>query len=115
MYFEWDLVASGAGAFTDVTMTAADFRPIRGWFLSEVMALPTSGGTAPDEADVAVKNGTPAEDILDGGGTSLISATLRNTYSVDPPRAVVEAPVISISNNAAVDAEVTIGLMFKRK
>lgn len=70
-----DDYSSGGRTYTDL---------IRGWYLYEVAAYPTSGGTAPDEAGICVldADGLDLLGSVDGGttpykGLKLIHATLK--------------------------------------
>ena len=131
----WDLTASdNSGAFSNTTTNTANTAFIKGWYLYAVEALPYSGGTAPDPADVFVfeNDGTlPQLDLLgseDNGttaynGLNLISATLKRCATPDLyiPRGGVHVPffpaiksalTIKISNHTTNSAQITLILTF---
>jgi len=74
------------GSIPNKTISAANLSTIRGWFLYEVEAYPTDGGTAPDAASVFILD-SDGMDLLgseDGGttpyaGSNLIHATLKRS------------------------------------
>ena len=74
------------GSIPNTTISAANLSTIRGWFLYEVEAYPTDGGTAPDAASVFILD-SDGMDLLgseDGGttpyaGSNLIHATLKRS------------------------------------
>jgi len=90
---------------------------IRGRNLKIVEAFPTSGLTAPDAADVTVKD-SDGMDLLVAGGTNLIHAT--NKLSIYPiiggtyPQTIPirGALTTAIANQGTASAEVTIRLTF---
>jgi hypothetical protein len=90
---------------------------IKGRYLRQVEAFPTSGGTAPDAADVTVKD-SDGLDLLNAGGANLIHAT--NKQSVYPLIDDVSAKVlvwsaltIGIANQSTNGADFTIRLIFQ--
>lgn len=88
-------------------------------YLFQVIAYPTSGGTAPDAADVTVNmNG---QDLLGGKGVNLIHAT--STYDTFPYSAfmslyrypmITAALTVAVANQATNSANYTIELVFVR-
>lgn len=97
-------------------------------YLYSVSAYPTSGGTAPDAADVFVLDAN-GEDLLgsvDGGttankGLNLIHATLKKTtlpysayLSAHYYPGVTGALTLKVLNQATVSANYTIELLFAR-
>ena len=71
------------GSVPAVTLPAEVMSKITGIYLYSVTAYPTTGGTAPDAADVAVNDGS--FDVLGGKGVNLIPASGQNDafpYSV---------------------------------
>lgn len=123
---------SGDGTIPNTVITAANFEKVKGWYLYEVEAYPTSGGTAPDAADVFILDANTI-DLLgseDGGttayaGLTLIHATLGRVTKPNMylPRAglhVNDYPMIKnlitlkVSNQATVSANWTIVLTFVR-
>lgn len=101
---------------------------IKGYYLYTVSAWPTSGGTAPDAADVFLLDAN-GEDLLgsvDGGttankGANLIHNTLKKTtmpYSHYLSQAyfpaVVNTLTLKVSNQATASANFTIELIFVR-
>ncbi len=104
---------------------------IKGYRLTQVSAYPTSGGTAPDAADVFILD-AGGMDLLgseDGGttaygGLNLIHATLKRSTFPDMyiPRAGVHAfyypratgsLTLKVSNQATASADYTIVLDFE--
>ncbi len=77
---------SGNGSIPNTDTNVPNTAFIRGWHLTKVEAFPTSGGTAPDEADVMIynANGLYPLDLLGSedfgttpwAGDALIHATL---------------------------------------
>jgi hypothetical protein len=88
--------------------------------LNSVVVYPTSGGTAPDAADVQVlMNGM---DLLGGLGTNLIHATA--TQGLNPASTFtgnIWFPIITgtltlkVSNQATASANYTVKLLFYRR
>lgn len=88
-------------------------------YLYTVSAYPTSGGTAPDAADVTVTMG--GIDLLGGKGVNLIHATNRQDtfpYSVFMPSyrfpVVTGQITVAVANQATASANYTIELVFVR-
>uniref|UniRef100_A0A6M3XQT5 Uncharacterized protein n=1 Tax=viral metagenome TaxID=1070528 RepID=A0A6M3XQT5_9ZZZZ len=117
------ITAHTDGSVTDIstnTDTIKDGRTytqlIRGKSLKIVEAFPTVGGTAPDAADVTVKD-SDGLDMLNGNGVNLIHATnTQSTYpmidSVPAIYPIRGALTISIANQATASANFTIRLTF---
>lgn len=122
--------ATGAIANTDTS--SANTALITGWYLVSVDAYPTSGGTAPDAADVMIYDANSL-DLLgseDGGttayaGLTLLHATLprRCLPNLYLPRAGIHVnyyPVITgtltldVDNQATNSANWTVVLTFAR-
>jgi len=122
----------GTGAIANTDTSAANTSWIQGWYLYKVEAFPTSGGTAPDVADVMVYD-SDGLDLLgseDGGttayaGLTLVHATLKRTCvpNLYLPRAGLHVnyyPMITgtltldVDNQATVSANWTIVLTFVR-
>jgi len=122
----------GDGSIPDTVMTVRNFEKVKGWYLYEVEAYPTSGGTAPDAADVFILDANTI-DLLgseDGGttayaGLTLIHATLSQTAKPNMylPRAGLHInyyPIIKnlitlkVANQATASANWTIVLTFVR-
>jgi hypothetical protein len=89
------------------------------YYLYTVTAYPTSGGTAPDAADIAVLQNS--EDLLGGKGVNLLHATA--TYTTFPYSSfmstyrfpmIVSALTLTLANQATVSANFTIELIFVR-
>lgn len=108
--------------------TALSATTLRGWYLYTVTAYPTSGGTAPDAADVFILDANN-EDLLgsvDGGttaknGLNLIHATLKKTtfpYSTYLQQAyfpmVTGGLTLKVLNQATHSAAYTIEFVFVR-
>jgi len=111
--------ADGGGMATQ-TIPAATMAILDGnYFLYSVTAYPTSGGTAPDAADIAVlMNG---EDLLGGKGANLIHATAtQDTVPYSSFMSAYRYPRINntvtmtISNQGTASAHYTIDLIFER-
>lgn len=89
---------------------------IRGRSLKMVEAFPTVGGTAPDAADVTVKD-SDGLDLLNGGGVNLIHATAKKSiYPLISAQAATipirGALTIGVSNQTAASANFTLRLTF---
>jgi hypothetical protein len=89
------------------------------YFLVNVKAYPTSGGTAPDAADVTVN--MDGLDLLGGKGVNLIHATA--TQDVVPYSTfmsawryvlVTSALTVAVANQATNSANYTIELQFSK-
>lgn len=119
---------SGDGSVDDITTdtdyvsanTRVDTRKltdlIKGRFLRMAEAFPTSGGTAPDAADVTVST-ADGLDLLNAGGANLIHAT--DTQAIYPlmddvaaKMLVNSALTIAVANQATASADITIRLYF---
>lgn len=103
-----DTIHDGISTYTDL---------IKGRELTKVEAFPTSGGTAPDAADVTVSD-SDGLDLLNGNGTGLIHATdKKSTYPLNdvlPSTITVRgALTIAIANQGTNGADFTIRLCFK--
>lgn len=114
------LTSGQDGEVSTSTDSIADGRTytdlIKGKSLKMVTAFPTSGLTAPDEADITVKD-SDGLDLLNGGGAALIHATLaKSTYPmIDGVAATIPvrgALTTAIANQGTASAEVTIILTF---
>lgn len=104
---------------TQTIATATMDKMIGRLYLYKVIAYPTSGGTAPDAADITVKmNG---EDLLGGKGANLIHATatqrtapysaFMTTYDY---ASVTNTITVSVANQGTKSANYTIVLEFRR-
>lgn len=121
---------SGNGSIPNTATNTANTAFIRGWYLTKVEAFPTSGGTAPDAADVMIYD-SDGLDLLgseDGGttawaGLTLIHATLKracvpNLYlpraglHVNYYPAITGALTLDVDNQGTNDAEATVVLTF---
>ena len=112
---------SANGSIPTITISTDAMALIQGThYLYQVKAYPTSGGTAPDAADVTVNmNGY---DLLGGKGVNLIHATA--TYDTLPYStfmasyrypAINGALTVAVANQATVSANYTIELIFVRE
>ena len=116
--------AADNGSVPDTATSAANTAFIDGMYLYTVSAYPTSGGTAPDAADVFILDAN-GEDLLgsvDGGttankGLNLIHATLKKTtmpYSAYLGNAYYPAITggltVKVANQATPNANFTIEL-----
>ena len=120
----YEITAHTTGAVTAIstdTDKIADGRTytelIRGRELSKVEAFPTVGGTAPDAADVTVKD-SDGLDLLNAGGVNLIHATAKQAIYplIDALPAAITvrgALTLGIANNTASGADFTIRLCFR--
>ncbi len=120
------------GSIANTDTSAANTLLIVGWRLVQVEAFPTSGGTAPDAADVMIytSNGRDLLGSEDGGttayqGLNLIHATLARAVIPDLyiPRAGVHQPyfpiitgtlTLDVDNQGTASANWTIVLTFER-
>lgn len=89
---------------------------IIGMYLYTVSAYPTSGGTAPDAADVQIQMG--GSDLLGAKGANLIHATLRyDTWPYSTMMSEWRAPIITgaltlaVANQGTASANYTIELI----
>lgn len=111
--------ADGGGMATQTVDTATMALLDGSYFLYSVTARPTTGGTAPDAADIAVlMNG---EDLLGGKGVNLIHATAtQDTLPYSAFMASYRYPRINntvtmtIANQGTASANYTIDLDFER-
>lgn len=108
------------GSIPTVTLSADIMALIEGThYLYLVSAYPTSGGTAPDAADVTVVMG--GVDLLGEKGVNLIHATNRQDtfpYSVFMTSyrfsAVTGQITLTVANQATASANYTLELVFVR-
>ncbi|MCK5610953.1 hypothetical protein KAR91_54275 [Candidatus Pacearchaeota archaeon] len=123
---------SGDGSIPNTDLTVANFEKVKGWYLYEVEAYPTSGGPAPDAADVFIldENTIDLLESEDGGttayaGLTLIHATLGRVAKPNMylPRAGLHVnyyPIIKntitlkVANQGTVSADWTIVMTFVR-
>ena len=119
------ITAHTDGTVTDIT-TNTDKLPdgvsaltsiIKGKYLRMVEAFPTAGGTAPDAADVTVKD-ADGLDLLNDGGAELIHATAKQAVyplmnDVSAKMLVTGALTIGIANQETNGANFTIRLYFQ--
>ena len=117
------------GSIPDTALSTANLALVEGThYLYRVTTYPTSGGTAPDAADVFVLD-SAGQDLLgsvDGGttankGLNLIHATLtKSAFPYEPTMgAFYTAPVngsltLKVSNQATISANYTIEMIFSR-
>jgi len=109
------------GSVPDAAISQANMLYLRGKFLYLVSAWPTAGGTAPDAADVSVKNAN-GTDLLGGKGVNLIPASgeaATHPYSTTMSRyycpPVSSDLTVSVANQGTVEADFTIELIFVNK
>lgn len=116
---------SSSGSIPNTAITQEMLRYINGMYLYCVTAYPTSGGTAPDAADVFILNQN-SEDLLGsadnttaGNGASLIHATLTRTTlpklylpSVNFFPVVNGLLTLKVSNQSTASANYTVVLTF---
>ena len=111
---------SANGSIPTITISTDTMNLVKGThYLYQVKAYPTSGGTAPDAADVTVNmNGA---DLLGGKGVNLIHATA--TYDTLPYSAFMSTyrypaingtVTVAVANQATNSANYTIELIFAR-
>lgn len=118
------------GTYSDTVITQANIlSEVMGWYLYEVAAFPTSGGTAPDAADVFILDGNGRDMLgsVDNGttaynGANLIHATLfyscvPDIYSVGGGHQALFVPVtgpltLRIANQGTALANITFILTF---
>lgn len=111
---------AGNGSIPTQTVNAANMALVQ-WthYFYQAIAYPTSGGTAPDAADVAVLMG--GQDLLGTKGVNLIHATA--TQDTSPYSAfmtsyrypmVTSAITMTVANQATISANYTIELVFAR-
>jgi hypothetical protein len=117
------------GSIPDTDITAGNLESIIGMYLYGVFANPTTGGTAPDAADVFLLDKTTGEDYLGSSnagttpnkGANLIHATLpkstmpysyyMSNWFYFPIRRTL---TLRVSNQATASANYTIELVFGR-
>lgn len=118
---------SGGGTIPNTAITQQVLAKISGMYLYCVTAYPTSGGTAPDAADVFILNQN-SEDLLGsadnstaGNGANLIHATLTRTTiprlylpGVNFYPVVYGLLTLQVANQGTNSAEFTIVLTFVR-
>lgn len=128
------MTAAASGAYSDTAMNQRSVDFVKGMYFYGVEAWPTSGGTAPDAADVLVfdKDG---EDLLgseDGGttayqGLNLIHATRKYSCIPDkylpragthqpyyPPFTAGQAYTLRVQNQGTGSANVTVRFIFAK-
>jgi len=123
--------ASDSGSIPNTASNTANTAAIEGYQLFQVDAFPTSGGTAPDAADVLIldANGKDLLGSVDGstayGGLNLIHATLAKSTIPDiyltgttahafySPY-VTSALTLKVNNQATNSANYTVRLWFKK-
>ena len=123
-------VANGTIANADIS--AVNLKLIKGWKLTAVDAFPTSGGIAPDAADVMIydKSGLDLLGSEDGGttayaGLNLIHATLArrclpNLFHAGQAEHLSYYPVVTetltldVDNQATNSANFTVILTFEK-
>lgn len=103
------------GTVATVTLPAGHQR-LYGWWLARVRTWPVSGGTAPDAADVTVKDSN-AYDLLEAGGVNLIHATDPKAIPPLMNGAPALQPVhsdlaVAVANQATSGAQFCIALDF---
>jgi hypothetical protein len=103
------------GSVQAVTLEAG-FRRLFGWWLARARSWPTSGGTAPDAANVTVKDEN-GYDLFEGSGAGLIHAT--DPKAIPPLlngapalQAVHSDLVIAVAEQATNGAEFTLAFDF---
>ena len=120
------------GSIPNTDISAAWTTYIKGWYLYEVEAYPTSGGTAPDAADVMIYD-SDGLDLLgseDGGttayaGLTLVHATLKRSCFPNKylPRAglhvnyypqITGVLTLDVDNQGTASADWTIVLKFDK-
>lgn len=107
------------GSIPNTDISAANIAALEGFYLYMVSAYPTSGGTAPDAADVTILQGT--YDVLGGKGVNLIHASNRQdvypyslymtTWRYWP---ITTTLTLAVANQATISANYTIELIFVR-
>lgn len=111
---------SSDGSVPDTVIGDTAMARIKGKaYLYSVTAFPTSGGTAPDAADVTAKMSN--EDLLGGKGTGIIHATAtQSTYPYSEfmtgywKPVVIDSITVSVANQATASANYTINLFFQK-
>jgi len=103
------------GSVQDVVLPAGHQR-LYGWWLARVRTWPVSGGTAPDAADVTVKDEN-GYDLLEGEGVALVHATdpkallplIGGTAALQPVHGDL---AVGVANQATSGAEFCVALDF---
>ena len=99
------------GAIPDTVTTTANTSIITGLYLYDVEVDP--GATAPDAADVLIKN-TGARDLLDGLGVNLVHATATQSMGNSMPffEKITGVITLDVDNQATASATYTVKLTF---
>jgi hypothetical protein len=99
----------GSGAVADTDFNKDEY--VEGWYLYNVETDP--GATAPDAADVLIKNAA-GRDLLDGQGTDLLHATATQSLSESVLffEIAIGTLTFDVDNQGAVDALYTVTLTF---
>jgi hypothetical protein len=115
-----DIAGGTVGTIPTQTITTANMAHILGvYYFYQAKAYPTSGGTAPDAADVAVL--MDGQDMLGAKGVNLIHATA--TYDTFPYSTfmssyrypmITNTITVTVANQATASANWTIELLFVR-
>lgn len=107
------------GSVPAVTLPAAVMADLKGYYLYTVRAYPVSGGTAPDAANVAVKNAR--KDYLGGQGVGLIPVSgenevlPHNTFNgKDFYPAIVDSLIIEVTGQDTPEADFIVELIAVR-
>lgn len=111
---------SSNGSIPTITFSSDAMALIKGThYLYQVKAYPTSGGTAPDAADVTVV--MDGMDLLGGKGVNLIHATAtQDTLPYSTFMSMYRFPAVTntitsaVSNQATVSANWTLEYIFVR-
>lgn len=112
--------AGAGGDISTQTMASATMTALTGYYyLFQVIARPTTGGTAPDAADIQVL--MDGMDLLGGKGANLINATTtQDTFPYSTFMSSYRFPAITntltltVANQATNAANYTIDLVFVR-
>ena len=99
------------GSIPDTPTNTANTTFITGWYFYNIEVDP--GATAPDAADVLIKNAA-GRDLLDGLGTNRIHATATQSMSDSMPffEAVEGALTLDVNSQATASALYTVKLIF---
>lgn len=108
------------GSVPNTSLSASALALIQGThYLFMVSAYPTSGGTAPDAADITILDGT--YDVLGGKGVNLIHATARqDTYPYSTFISnwrywpITGGLTLAVANQSTASANFTIEMVFTR-
>jgi hypothetical protein len=111
---------SSDGSIPNTAVSDAALARIQGThYLFMVSAYPTSGGTAPDAADITILDGT--YDVLGGKGVNLIHATARqDTYPYSTFISnwrywpITGGLTLAVANQSTASANFTIEMVFTR-